>query len=282
VVHAAADLNYQKQNRDRQAQVNVEGTRHVARACRAEGLRRFLHVSSVAAIGISPDPQRPANEKFPFNLRHSGLTYYVSKQRAEEEVLSEVERGLDACIVNPATLCGPAHTGYRILPAFERTLNHWVIPYSSGGLCGVHVADVVQGILLALQRGRTGERYILGGENVSFRQIGEIVCRQLLGTRILVPVPATVAAGLGKVRNRFRSIFGLDAVPVYDRHLCYQFYDSTKAGLELGYQARPFRAIVEEMLSYARLSARATANRGADRNDILFDAGAKGSRPEGI
>jgi len=270
VVHAAADLSCEEENHERQALVNVEGTRQLARACRAEAVNRLLHVSSVAAVGISPDPQLPANEEFPFNLHNSGLNYHVSKWRAEKAVLGEVERGLDACIVNPATICGPARRGYRTLSVVERIRSHWVIPYSPGGLCAVHVADVVEGILLALQFGRTGERYILGGENVSFRQIGEIVSRQMLISRFLVPVPATVAEWVGKARNWLRTIFGLGSIPVYNQQFCNQFYDSTKAGLDLGYQTRPFVAIVEEIFSYPYLSRNGTkTKRCADRKELF-------------
>src|SRR5258707_787728 len=85
VIHAAANLNYWRTEEDWQMKVNIEGTRHVARASREAGAKRLLHVSSAAAIGVTADPQQPANEDFPFNLERSGLTYHISKRRADEK-----------------------------------------------------------------------------------------------------------------------------------------------------------------------------------------------------
>ena len=82
VIHAAANLNYWERDEAVQTRVNVDGTRYVAQACRVEGVKRLVHVSSVAAIGIPTDPARPAGEEFPFNLADSGLGYQIHKRMA--------------------------------------------------------------------------------------------------------------------------------------------------------------------------------------------------------
>src|SRR6266851_2783393 len=89
VIHAAANASHQPGARQEQMRVNVEGTRNVARAARAQGVERFLHVSSVGAIGLPTDAQ-PADENFPFNVDNTGLIYHISKHRGEQEVLTEV------------------------------------------------------------------------------------------------------------------------------------------------------------------------------------------------
>src|SRR5262249_14284828 len=104
VVHAAATLSYSSRDQPLHANGNVKGTHYLAEACRLEGVRRLVHVSSVAAIGIPADPQHPAAEDFPFNLETSGLSYHLSKQRAEAMVMGEVARGLNAVVVNPASI----------------------------------------------------------------------------------------------------------------------------------------------------------------------------------
>jgi dihydroflavonol-4-reductase len=251
VIHAAASLNYTGADADRQLRVNVDGTRGVVQAARAEGVTRLLHVSSVAAIGISADPNLPATEDSPFNLENSGWTYHISKHRAEEQVLAEVNRGLDAVIVNPAMICGPSAGGYRIAEPMKKALASWVIPYAAGGQCLVHLDDVVNGIVLALQKGRPGERYILGGNNVSFREMSEAVCKRFARKRFFLPAPAILVEYKSKAANSLRRLFGAQPLPVYDRRFCYQFYDSSKASAELGYAARDFDSIVEEFASHS-------------------------------
>src|SRR5260370_22825834 len=147
----------------------MEVTRPGARAPREAGAKRVSHVGYAAASGVTANPQQPANEDFPFNLERSGLTYHISKRRAEDGVRAEVARGLDAVIVNPASIQGQQRSA-ALMRSVRRTA---IGPCFSGGNCIVHVEDVVQGILAALARGENGQRYILGGENLTFRTLGE-------------------------------------------------------------------------------------------------------------
>ncbi len=249
VIHAAANASHQPGARQEQMRVNVDGTRHVARAARAQGVERFLHISSVAAIGIPTDPARPADEDFPFNVENTGLTYHISKHRGEREVLTEVDRGLDAVIVNPALICGPTARGYRVPQSMQRALTSWITPYSPGGQCLVHVEDVLGGIVLALRKGQSGNRYILGGSNVSFRDMSNAVRKGLHLSRLLIPVPSLLAEYKVKITNLFRRILRVSLTPGYDRRFCHQFYTSRKAQQELGYEPRDFAAMAEEFLS---------------------------------
>ncbi len=250
VIHAAANASHQPGARQEQMQVNVDGTRHVAQAARAQGVERLLHISSVAAIGIPTDPARPADEDLAFNVENTGLTYHISKHRGEQEVLTEVDRGLDAVIVNPALICGATASGYRVPQPMQRALVNWLIPYSPGGQCLVHVEDVLDGIVLALRKGQSGNRYILGGSNVSFRGMSNAVREGLHLTRLLIPVPSLLAEYKAKITNLFRRILRVNLMPGYDRRFCHQFYTWRKAQQELGYEPRDFASITEEFLSH--------------------------------
>jgi dihydroflavonol-4-reductase len=245
VIHAAAHTAFYNVNRIAEDQINVQGTRNVGEACKQGGIR-LLHVSSVAAVGISPDSEQPANEDFDFNLEGSGMTYHLSKRRAEAEVMKQSRQGLEAVVVNPALCWGPEKDSYRGADALRKPLTSWLLPYGPGGRCLVHVSDVVNGILLALQRGRNGERYILGGDNVTFREINEAVCDRLALHRLLLPIPGAVAELGNKAKSQLRKLRGKPPLPIYDRRFCYQFYDSTKARSELGFAPRAFSAIVKE------------------------------------
>ncbi len=252
VVHAAAHLAYWGSLRDLQTRTNVEGSRNVATACSRYGVKRLLHVSSVAAIGIPSDPDRPADEAFPFNLEQSGLNYHISKWRAEQEVLKQVADGMDAVIVNPGSLWGPFGNRVRGSELIENVRRHRVVPYFQGGMNVVHVDDVVDGIMSALRQGRKGERYILGGENLTFLQIAELAALRLRLRRTFIQLPSLVtgvAAMLVEPTGRF---LGKRPRITYEIHYCsnrYQFYASGKARSELEYHPRLFKDILEECVT---------------------------------
>ena len=250
VVHAAASLEGDHQY---QMRVNVEGTRHVAQACRIEGVRRMVHISSVAAVGIPTDLRQPANEESPFNLEDSGLTYHLSKRRAEEEIMAEVRNGLNAIIVNPASVKGPHGARYRGAEIVQTVRRAFLVPYFTGGICVVHVQDVVAGILSAFKEGEVGHRYILGGENLTFLALGKTVAGTLGLKRRFVPLSpvltgfsAMILEPWGRLRNR-------QPWMTYAVHYCAnrnQFYDSSKARKALGYAPRDFKAILDECVDF--------------------------------
>lgn len=241
VVHAAADLNYWRQDPARQMRVNVEGTRTVARACLRAGVKRLLHVSSVGAIGIPPDAGHPAGETFAFNLNGTALTYHISKHRAEAAAL---EPGLDAVIVNPASITGPE----RLSGLLENVRRHRVVPCFSGGNCVVDAADAAAGIRSALERGRTGERYILGGENLTFQAMAEKAAANLKLSRSFFRIPPLVTAAAAAVCEPWARYRKRPPKFAYMIHYCanrFLYYDSAKARRELDYHPRDFESILE-------------------------------------
>ncbi|HEY3228882.1 MAG TPA: NAD-dependent epimerase/dehydratase family protein, partial [Roseiflexaceae bacterium] len=161
VFHVAALASYWRARRDQVYRVNVEGTRIVMDACSRAGVPRVVHTSSVAAVGIPP-PGTVGDETTPFDALSATFAYADSKHRAEAEVQNAVARGLDVVIVNPASVFGAGdhylNTG-RIVIEYGRGRIPVVPP---GGMCVVDVDAVVRGHLLAAERGRAGERYILG------------------------------------------------------------------------------------------------------------------------
>ena len=136
---------------------------------------RVVHTSSVAAIGI-PRDGRPADENATFDAFSATFAYADSKHRAEAVVLQAVARGLPAVIVNPGAVYGAGDhnliSGSMVLELARRSVP--LVP--AGGLCVVDVDAVVQGHLAAAERGRIGERYILGGENLTLLEIAAEIC----------------------------------------------------------------------------------------------------------
>ena len=252
VIHAAAEIRYSSRFANAHQQVNIEGTRNVVRACRQECVSRLVHVSSVSAIGIPEPTDGPADETFPFNLERSRLTYHLSKKRAEEAVLEETGKGLDAVIVNPASIFGPFGRIYRGAEMIRKVASSRIVSYYRGGICCVHVDDVSSGILTALQRGARGERYILGGENVTFEEIARRSASAQDLARWMVPVPPIVTGLLSAVLTPAGHLLRRSFRFTPELHYCASrpmFYKSDKAVRELDYRFRPFRDIIAEVLA---------------------------------
>jgi dihydroflavonol-4-reductase len=255
VIHAAADMRYWSGAEDRQMLVNVNGTRNVARAAREACVKRLLHVSSVAAIGIPTDSREPANERFAFNLENSGLTYHISKCRAEDEVLAEVARGLDAVIVNPASIQGRART-IALMNSVRRSP---IVPCFSGGNCIVDVEDVVDGIAAALASGERGQRYILGGENLTFRALSEKAATALNLNRRFVLIPPFTTKIAALVLEPWARLRNHPPKMTHLIHYCanrFQYFDSSKARQTFGYAPRDVDTILQECLNSTSGSAR--------------------------
>lgn len=256
VVHAAASRERGAPAADTIMRVNVEGTRQVVTACLRHGAR-LLHVSSTAAIGIPLDRNHPADETFTFNLEGCGLPYHVSKHLAEQEVQRGVARGLDAVIVNPSEIHGPFGTGFRGSAVPGRIERSRFVPCFPGGLCVVHVEDVVDGLVAALARGGRGERYILGGENLTHRELAAIAARALGLRRTLVTLPRWVT-WLAATASRSATALagrpvGRDVHHLTDR---FFFYDSAKARRALGFRPRPYVEIAREYAARAGSAGR--------------------------
>ncbi|HEY8279827.1 MAG TPA: SDR family oxidoreductase [Bdellovibrionota bacterium] len=239
VFHAAGLISYNPQKAELMRQTNVVGTRNVAVAALRAKVKRLVFTSSTAAIGVNEDPRGLLNEDSPFNARKLGLAYFDTKFDAERELLKVVDEGLDAVIVNPGSLLGPGDTR-----RYEKGYVGLVYQYNPlvlfhGGINFVDVDDVVRGHLLALEKGRKGERYILGGENLSF---GELVIR--INAIIGRPAPKrympVALMGLLSKGLRLLNVFGVDIhmTPELVRQVCswYLYVDSSKAERELGYR----------------------------------------------
>ncbi|MCO5142000.1 MAG: NAD-dependent epimerase/dehydratase family protein [Oligoflexia bacterium] len=241
IFHCAGMISYNPEKRSQMHQVNVVGTRNIAQAAHDLGVKRFIFTSSTAAIGVNEDPEELLDETTVFNAKPLGLAYFDTKYEAEQELLKFVDKGLAATIVNPGSLLGPGDTrryekGYAglIYKYNPRILFH-------GGINFVDIDDVVNGHLLAWEKGRVGERYLLGGENIGF---GDLIIRMniLLGRKPpkqYVPLWAMGGLALG--------LKGLNAVgidihmsPFLVKQVCrwYLYVSSAKAKKELGYRPK--------------------------------------------
>jgi dihydroflavonol-4-reductase len=253
VYHVAALSSYWRARATDIYRVNVEGTRIVMDACLRAGVPRVVHTSSAAAVGVRRDG-RPSDETQPLDPREEHFAYAHSKHLAEQEVLKAVKLGLEAVMVNPAAVIGPGDynliTGSLIVEMAKRPLP----ACPPGGVCMADIDAVVQGHLSAAEKGRVGERYILGGENLTYRQITAIISG-IVGRRALAwTIPAWAlppASAALDFLNRFvsRPIASGDQLRISAHNV---FFDSGKAVAELGYHILPFRGAAERAYAWYR------------------------------
>lgn len=176
VFHVAGVSDHWRAGKEQMYRVNVEGTRRVMEAALATGVVRVVFTSSVAALGIPPRGYLLSEEDC-YDGDPRRFPYGHSKYLAEQEVQKALAKGLDAVIVNPSAVLGPRdpHLGSASLLL---EMNRWPLPVvPDGGLNLVDVADVAAGHIAAADRGRTGERYILGGENITHWDLAHVVAR---------------------------------------------------------------------------------------------------------
>ena len=254
--HVAAD--YRLWVRDPQAmyRANVDGTRALMSAALAAGVERVVYTSSVAVLGLHADGTA-SDETTPSTLDDMVGPYKRSKFLAEAEVRRLIEtQKLRAVIVNPSTPIGPRDikptpTGRMIVEAASGRMPAFV----DTGLNLVHVDDVARGHLLAEEQGRVGERYILGGENLSLaeilRRIAVIVGRSPPKVRLPLPVVwpvAVVAEAWGRLTGK-EPMVTFDSLRMARKKM---YFSAAKAERELGFRARPASEALADAVGWFR------------------------------
>jgi len=249
VFHVAGDTSLWSRNNALQDRVNIEGTRNAAAAALARGARRFVHTSSISAYGMQ---QGRIDERSPQLGGSSPVNYQRSKFLAEEEVRAAIARGLDAVILNPAGILGAYDThNYARLVTLVAAGKLPGVPPGSLSFC--HVREVANAHIAAVERGRKGENYLLGGADA---RLLELVREIGAATGKRVPARATPAwllrafGFIGGVASRVtgrQPTITPEAARMVTRDVSC---DSAKAMRELGYRAVPLREMVRDCVAW--------------------------------
>ncbi len=235
---------------------NVEGTRNVMDAAIRARIKRAVYTSSVATLGTEKDGS-DADEKTPVGIEDMIGHYKRSKFIAEELVKKLTDAGaIDAVIVNPSTPVGPRDikptpTGRMILEAAQGKMPAYV----DTGLNIVHVDDVAMGHLLALERGKTGRRYILGGENMTLKEILGEIARLTRRRPPMIRLPHNLVLPLAFVLETVSRFTGKEPLTTVDGVRLSKkkmFFSSRRAERELGYSHRPARTAIEDAIKWFR------------------------------
>lgn len=271
IFHVAADYRLGASRPQEIYDSNVTGTRNLLEAARRGGVKRIVVTSSVATIAVDRGNVLP-NEQTETRLEEMIGHYKRSKFMAEQEALQAAREGLPVVVVNPTTPVGPGDwkptpTG-RIIVDF---LNGRMPAYVETGLNWVPVEDVAVGHWIAAERGRIGERYILGGRNMLLKEILDVLAGISGRPSPRVRLPHAVAMAAGYADQVFsRMLNRQPRIPLEGVRMARHkmFVDCSKAVEELGFQAGSVEAAIERAVTwygqnhYAGRNGAATANYG--------------------
>ena len=230
VFHLAALYSYDAPASEHE-RVNVEGTRTIVELCRELGVERLVHTSSAGTCG--PVAGRAATEEDAPPAGELAVPYKRTKLEAERVVLEAARKGLDAVVVNPTSAVGegdrfPTPTGQMIEGIATGRYRAYL---RGGGLNVVDVRDVARGHVLALESGRAGERYILGGADLTLQELFAAIAELAGRSRPRVGLPHAAARALGRSRLVNPQEVVLARLPMW--------FSSAKAESELGYRPGP-------------------------------------------
>lgn len=230
------------------------GTRNVLAAATARPGTRVVFVSSILAINGSAAPQ-PFDETATWTLDERELIYSRSKRQAEALCQDAVKAGADVVIVNPGEVYGPHDTALITACNLIDFAKSSPVLVCDGGTSVVHVDDVALGVVRAMERGRRGERYILGGENLTIKQLAEH-CLSLLGQKkTILKFPNSIIRAVAAAGKKLHLPlpFNPHVIPYATR---YWFMDAGKAQRELGVSFRSARDTLAPTLAWLKESGR--------------------------
>jgi len=255
VFHLAGLIAYKKADRKKMELVNVEGTKNVIEVCLQKKIPRLVYMSSVVAIGAGFSPNEILNENSKYNVDKLDLGYFQTKYAAENLVKKAVqERNLDAVILNPSTIygAGDARKGSR---KTQLKVAQGKFPfYTSGGVNVVNVEAVIQGIISAYKIGKSGERYILCGENITIRELFNLIAKHAGCEPPRYKMPDFILHFLGTIGDCMDS-FGLKG-PVSKENAwtstLYHWFDASKAKKDLGFSSLTADQAIEKSVGWIK------------------------------
>jgi len=252
VFHCAAYVTFERKEFSRAHRVNVEGTRHILEAAFDAGIRKVVHLSACAVLGVSKDPDRVLDESSRPEILEDHV-YAYTKQLAEAEIQKSVQKGLDVSIANIATVYGRGdrkmNSGSIIKAIYEGRMK--CIP--PGGTSYVGVDDLVNGLILLAERGKAGERYIFNTENLTYKALAQRIAGVLGVTPPRMTLPGFTrclavwgAKGLDIANRNAKGRVNLITPQIIDETFGYKYFSSQKARDALGWQ--PVQTLEEAVI----------------------------------
>jgi dihydroflavonol-4-reductase len=253
VYHLAGFISYHKKDRKKMFDINVSGTRNVMKAALELKIKKVVHTSSTAAIGLSDSKSDILDESSEFKQRFKKIGYMYSKKLAEDESQKALQQGLNVCLVNPSSIMGAGDEKMNSGAVFKNIKNDKLKAATPGGNSMVAVSDVVDGLILAMEKGRGGQRYILNSQNIEYIDLFNVIAKTVDSKKVkrklpkISYYPLVFIAALMEKMDRNTKL----TPEVLFFSFRYRYFDSTKAKKELGWVPKQdLEAAVREAADY--------------------------------
>ncbi len=258
IIHLAGLVSFSLKDKKRLMRVNVEGTKNVLRGAAEANVKHFIHISSVAALGYTDDPERPADEKFSFDwkIAEKHHKYYMlSKHLADLEVEKYRQNGLNCVILYPGLMLGPGdlNNSAKLINALHREK----IPFNApGGTNVMDVRDAARGIAEVFDREIDNDNIILGGYNLTFKKVNEIIAALVYSKPPRKTLPRKWEAALYRLLLIAETInpkrIGLTADNLHSS-MRFRYFDSSRAKETLNWQPDiEFEKTVNDIINWMR------------------------------
>jgi dihydroflavonol-4-reductase len=251
VYHLAAIISIVPGSEALMRRVNVEGVRNVAAAAMRAGVRRMVHVSSIHAFRRLPEGQ-VVDETTPLALDNAAGSYDQTKAEGTLALREAVQQGLDAVVIHPTAVIGPNdYLGSELGKAFHGFSRHRLQLLVRGAYDFVDVRDVVEGMVLAQQHGRSGEAYILSGTYATLPHVVSLIQRTAGLHTGRLTLPDCVAMTFARLMQHVYTLAG--ATPQFTPYSLHTLWDnahfsSRKAREQLGFRTRPLPETIRDIL----------------------------------
>ncbi len=251
VIHLASLSNWKDIKSSKMPKVVIEGSKNVIEAAKKNGVQKMVYVSSSTAID-GTDDLRILNEDSPLTLPNNHHYVYAhAKKQVEEYCKQEAKNGFPVVIVNPTEVYGPFDYDKITLGNLIDFATTKTVQLAEGGTSVVYVDDVANGIIAALEKGRPGERYILGGDNMEFKDLAALTLEILGIKKPIKKISRKMLLTLAWISKTFGINMGFEPA-VIPYAVKYWFVDNGKAKKELGVSFRSPREILEPTLQWAK------------------------------
>lgn len=255
VIHLAGDTSFWKKLFKRQYLINVEGVRNVMQAALDAKIQKVIHTATADTLGYNPDglaDEHWDDDPDNYNYANTGYNYADTKREGEKVVFEFASKGLDVSIINPGSMVGPYDYSLNV-NSFGRLFldikNHDMLGILPGGAPWAHVVEVAKAHISAIDNGKTGERYICGGVNESYKTFFTLIAEAVGVEPLKRVLPKWILVTYGRLcelASRF-SKKPPNLNPGQARYMSvFPKYDSSKAERELGFKSVPLKKMVED------------------------------------
>ena len=252
IIHTAANTKTWPPRCKSHSAVNIDGTKNILEAARKNNVKRMVYVGTANTFGSGPK-ENPGKEDNPYNSAHYKLGYMDSKYQAHQLVLAAIEKGLPAVIVNPTFMFGPHDSGPSSGAMILAIYKGKTPGYPPGGKNYIYVKDSAIGVCNALTMGRIGESYILGNENLSYKEAFELIARQTGVKPPRISMPKFVVLAYGALSSFVGKVFKIEPSVNYPmaRVSCDgHYYSPAKAVRELQLPQTPVATAIDEAFKW--------------------------------